>query len=108
MTARRISMLLAILTGVAGVSPAHAVTLSNARISLYHLNSTVLDRGVCIRTTPPLPGTGWACLWKDNELYEEITDLLLNAYITRKRCNYTWNGLDPNGHNLLLLVECIP
>jgi hypothetical protein len=108
MGARRILTAVAILTGMVGTTAAHAVTLSNARIALYHLNSTVQDRGVCVRTSPPLPGTGWACVWKDNELYEEITDLLLDAYLTRKRCNYTWNGLDPNGHNLLLLLECLP
>jgi hypothetical protein len=76
----------------------------SGRIQLYHLNATVQDRGVCIRMNPPLPGTGWACLWQNNLLYGEITDLLLKGYIYRKSCAVVWNTTDSDA--LIDLAEC--
>ncbi|MCC5606816.1 hypothetical protein LC612_08460 [Nostoc sp. CHAB 5834] len=57
----------------------------------YHLNSQVPGRGVCLQMNPTLPTVGgWICLWKDNALYQEITDTLLEGYSSRKTCAVTW------------------
>jgi hypothetical protein len=85
-------------------APAFAAT-HTAKISLFHLNSAVHGRGVCVQTQPAMPNT-WACLWKNNPLYTEITDLLRDAYVTNKTCSITWDKPDPNGWNLVALVEC--
>ncbi|MEH2260871.1 hypothetical protein [Nostoc sp.] len=40
---------------------------------------------------PTLPTVGgWLCLWKDNALYQEVTDLLREAYSSTKTCSITW------------------
>ncbi|MEH1900996.1 MAG: hypothetical protein V7L04_06175 [Nostoc sp.] len=57
----------------------------------YHLNGEVAGRGVCLQMNPTSPTVaGWLCLWKDNALYQEVTDLLLNAYSSGKTCSITW------------------
>ena len=76
-----------------------------AKISLYHLNSAISGRGVCVQTQPAMPNT-WACLWKSNPLYTEISTLLLQAYLTNRTCTISWNGPDPSGWNLISIVEC--
>lgn len=77
------------------------------KIRLYHLNSAIPGRGACIRMGPAnLPGTGWACVWKSNPLYQEITDLLLKGYIHNKNCNITWNATDSAGHAIITIAEC--
>ncbi|MHC5719258.1 MAG: hypothetical protein ACYTX0_46190, partial [Nostoc sp.] len=57
-------------------------------ISQYTLNMTIdAQRGVCIKMNPTLPTVdGSICLWKDNTLYQEGTNLLLEAYSARKTC----------------------
>ncbi|MBD2447523.1 hypothetical protein H6G76_10130 [Nostoc sp. FACHB-152] len=64
---------------------------ASGKIREYHLNSQVAQRGVCIQLNPTLPTPGgWLCLWKDNSLYKEITDLLLEGYSAQKTCSVTW------------------
>jgi len=91
--------------GLGLASPAMAAA-NSGRIANYHLNSEVPGRGVCVRMAPDLPGTGWACLWKSNPLYNEISTLLLQAQVNGRNCNITWNVQDPNGHNLISIAEC--
>ena len=88
------------LTGATAFAATHT-----ARLSLYHLNSTVSGRGVCVQTQPAMPNT-WACLWKNNPLYTEMSALLLHAYLSNKTCSITWEQPDANGWNLITLVEC--
>nr|VFK37260.1 MAG: hypothetical protein BECKSD772F_GA0070984_101311 [Candidatus Kentron sp. SD]VFK42285.1 MAG: hypothetical protein BECKSD772E_GA0070983_10167 [Candidatus Kentron sp. SD] len=76
------------------------------KIDLYHLNSDIHGRGVCIRMVPGLPGTGWACLWKKNRLYTEITDMLLEGFSTSRNCTVRWNRNDSHGHLLINIAEC--
>ncbi|MEH2061833.1 MAG: hypothetical protein V7K50_06085 [Nostoc sp.] len=60
-------------------------------INQYHLNSQVPGRGVCLQINPTLPTAGgWICLWKDNPLYQEITNLLLEGYSAKKTCTVSW------------------
>lgn len=80
---------------------------STGKIALYHLNSEVEGRGVCVQMTPALPNT-WACLWKSNPLYSELTGLLLQAFITNKTCTIIWRGPDPNGWHQVAMAECRP
>lgn len=75
------------------------------KIALYHLNSDVAGRGVCVQTLPAMPNT-WACLWKNNPLYSEISALLLAGYVNNRTCTITWNTADPNGWNLIAIAEC--
>jgi hypothetical protein len=56
----------------------------------YHLNSAVSGRGICVKLSPALTTT-WACLYKTNSLYNEITDLLRDAYISKKTCTINWS-----------------
>jgi hypothetical protein len=66
-------------------SDAHASGNNSGVISMIHLNGTVTGRGACIQMQPALDGSGWACLYRSNELYSErrylathfIEDLLL-------------------------------
>nr|VFJ89264.1 MAG: hypothetical protein BECKLFY1418B_GA0070995_101430 [Candidatus Kentron sp. LFY] len=76
------------------------------KIDLYHLNSDVSGRGVCIRMVPNLPGAGWACLWQNNPLYIEITDLLLEGFSTGRTCSVRWDRNDANGALLINQAEC--
>ncbi|WP_414518915.1 hypothetical protein [Nostoc sp. PCC 9305] len=73
-----------------GNTPSLADTASGT-IREYHLNSQVAGRGVCLQMNPTLPTVGgWVCLWKDNPLYQEITDILREGYSSRKTCAVTW------------------
>ncbi|MCC5627569.1 hypothetical protein [Nostoc sphaeroides] len=75
-----------------GNTPSLADTASGT-IREYHLNSQVQGRGVCLQMNPTLPTVGgWLCLWKDNPLYEEITDILREGYSARKTCAVTWTA----------------
>ncbi len=76
-----------------------------AKLSLYHLNSDVGGRGVCVQTLPAMPNT-WACLWKSNPLYTEIATLLLHAHLANQTCSITWKSADAHGWNLITQVEC--
>ncbi|MHC5936251.1 hypothetical protein [Nostoc sp.] len=73
-----------------GNIPSLADTASG-KIREYHLNPQITGRGVCLQMNPTLPTVnGWLCLWKDNALYQEVTDLLLEGYSSRKTCSVTW------------------
>ncbi|MHC5727923.1 MAG: hypothetical protein ACYT04_56760 [Nostoc sp.] len=64
---------------------------ASGTINEYHLNPQIVGRGVCIQVNPTLPTVGgWLCLWKDNPLYQEVTDLLREGYSSRKTCSVTW------------------
>lgn len=78
------------------------------RIDLYHLHSSYAasGRGVCIRMSPSLPETGWACLWKNNGLYTEITDLLLEGFSKGRNCTVEWHEKDGGNHPIIYAVEC--
>jgi putative cell wall-binding protein len=88
------------LSAVPAIAANHTGT-----VTLVHYNTTVPGRGVCVRTSPDGPGTGWFCLW-DTYLYKEITDILRDAYINARTCTLNWDVGDPHGHNLLNLVQC--
>lgn len=80
------------------------------QISVYDLDGSIRpERGACVKTVPDLPGgRGWACLQKDNDLYQEITNLLRDALIHRLRCTIGWDTTDPQGHLLIAWVDCTP
>jgi len=66
-------------------------TSASGTIREYHLNSQVPGRGVCIQLNPTAPvAAGWLCLWKDNPLYQETTDILREAYSAGKTCSVVW------------------
>ncbi len=78
---------------------------NSGSITVYHQNSAVPGRGVCIQMAPALPAT-WACLWKSNALYQEITELLLQGFLWQRYCTITWSVGDPSGYHLIQWVEC--
>ena len=89
-----------VLSAVPAMAASHTGT-----ITLVHYNSLVPGRGVCVRTAPEGPGTGWFCLW-DTHLYKEITDILRDAYTNSRACTLYWDAGDSHSHNLLNIVEC--
>lgn len=72
----------------------------------YHLNVAVAGRGACIRTNPPLPGNGWACVYDTEQLYDELNALLNAAYINGKTCIIVTSGTDPFGNGIIAIAEC--
>jgi hypothetical protein len=74
-------------------------------IIVIHYNPDVPGRGVCVRTNPTGPGSGWFCLYPSS-LYKEIDALLREAYIFGRACSLSWDTTDQNGHNLLTVVQC--
>lgn len=106
MNAKRLAGLLVLalmmLTSATGLADSNKGT-----ITIYHLNEEISGRGPCIQMSPSLPGKGWACLWKDNGLYEEINRLLLEAYMQQKKnCVISWRTTDPSGHPMIVWAEC--
>ena len=80
-------------------------------INVYNLQAGIPgippDRGACVATNPLIPGASpWACLYKNNALYEEFNDLLRTAYMQRKTCTLGWARLDVNNHKLLDFIDC--
>ena len=72
----------------------------------YHLNSQIAGRGVCLQMNPTSPTvSGWICLWKDNPLYQEITDILLEGYSSRKTCLVGWTTYR-GGLAVIDIVSC--
>ena len=72
----------------------------------YHLNVDIAGRGACIRTNPPLPGNGWACVYDTQQLYDELNALLNAAYINGKTCTIVTFGPDPYGNGIIEIAEC--
>jgi len=83
---KRLALLIAF--SCAGTA-AHADT-STGKITAVHLNGDYPDRGACIQMNPALPGM-WACLFKSNSAYKELTALLLAGSVSGKTCTVTWN-----------------
>lgn len=73
----------------------------------HHLNgdAAVSDRGVCVLLSPALPGQGWACLYKNNHLYKEISAHLLAAWISGTPVTVHWNSDSPEGYHLIHAVD---
>jgi hypothetical protein len=74
-------------------------------ITLIHYNPDVPGRGVCVRTNPVGPGTGWFCLYP-SFVSKEIDALLREAYIFGRTCTLAWDTTGPDGNNLLTIVQC--
>jgi hypothetical protein len=75
-------------------------------ITKFHLNGGPSDRGACIQMQPTLTGTGWACLYKSNNLYKEITAMLLSAHVGEASCRIVWSSLNEEGHYIINTAEC--
>ncbi len=85
-------------------------------ISYYHLNAdssyinreeTLGDRGVCVQMVPALKSK-WACLYKNNRLYTEINQLLLQGYLNKKKCTLTGATQKDKDNNMVIAIaECI-
>jgi hypothetical protein len=75
-------------------------------IIVMHYNPDVRGRGVCVRTNPVGPSTGWFCLYNNNTLSEDINALLREAYIFGRSCTLEWDTSDQNGALVLTRVGC--
>jgi len=76
------------------------------RITLFHLNGGVAQRGACVQMSPAIPGTGYGCVWKTNPLYKEITALLMTAHAAGKSCSFPLDASDPDGHAVISWAQC--
>ena len=83
--------LLALLIAFSCASTAAHADESTGKITAFHLNGDYPDRGACIQMNPALPGM-WACLFKSNSAYKELTALLLAAHVSNKTCKVTWTA----------------
>lgn len=89
-----------------GFAPMSFADIVSGTVAKYQLNGGLTtDRGVCVRLSPELSGTGWACLYKSNALYNEITALLLAAYLTQTPVSIWSDQLEADGHRLIDSVE---
>lgn len=85
-------------------------------ISSYHLNSDssyinrdeiLGDRGVCVQMIPSLKSK-WACLYENNRLYKEINELLLQAYLNKKKCTLVAaTQTDKDNLMVIAIAECV-
>lgn len=95
-----ISGLLMLTSGIA------TAAINSGKITLVHLNATVVGRDMCVRMLPGLPGTGWACVYNTNLLRTQTTTLLREAYEQKKNCAVSWNSNGFDGHANILAAEC--
>lgn len=79
----------------------------SGQISAYSLNgtATVFGRGACIQMSPSI-STSWACVWKDNYLYQETTDLLRDASADVRTCTIFWSATDSSGYAIIETFSC--
>jgi hypothetical protein len=82
-------------------------------VTSYLLNNRVINRGACIKLNPPLPHSGFACVWREsapqffNALYREIDDLWREAFLAQKTCTVTWQRIDEVTDTLVVdSTEC--
>lgn len=94
----------AALTGMGAVSAA----THSGKIVTVHNNGTVQDRGMCFRMDPAVPvNGGWACLYRANFMFKEITATVLAAYMHAGRdCTVWWREVDASGRAIVDTVEC--
>jgi hypothetical protein len=110
MSGRLLFIKIALAVVVAGAASLPTARLGLAasvtgKITTFHLSGDNAGGEVCVRTTPPLPGQGWACVQFSNQLFKELTELLFQAYLS-KTCSVTWNASDGQGLFLIGQVEC--
>lgn len=92
--------------GLVTMSEGSFAAQGSGTVVTYHLNVTIAGRGACIRTNPPLPGNGWACVYDTQQLYDELNALLNAAYINGKTCIIVTSGTDPFGNGIIQIAEC--
>lgn len=80
--------------------------IGEGKISVYHLNADVPNRGVCVQMNPAL-STGWACLYLNSSLYKEITATLLAGYVAGRTCKVFWNTTGTDGYASISSAECL-
>jgi len=90
---------------IASIS-ASADIYHTGKITIFHLNGQDSSRGLCVQMNPPVPGTGWACLWKTNPLYKEITAMLMTGHVAAKTCRVAWTADPVAGHPAIVWAEC--
>jgi hypothetical protein len=74
-------------------------------ITLYNLNGTIQNRGACVQMNPAVPN-GWACIWRNNLLYPEISLMLLEARMQGKQCSLGWSTTDGSGYAMIDWAQC--
>ena len=105
------SLAMAVMIAFIFTAPSsHAAGDNIGKIGLPHLNSSITGRGICFQMDPQLP-TKWACIYKDNSLYVELTELVFSAWRWSPRpaapfCRVAWRETDSRGHAVVNLIEC--
>jgi hypothetical protein len=89
----------ALLAGESAMAANHA-----GRVTEIVYNGISRERGACIYMVPAIPTNTSACLYRSNFLYNETTNLLLNAYLQRKICRLEWSDVDDFGFAIITTV----
>jgi hypothetical protein len=103
---RRFGVVVALPLLACLVARVAAADSAAGKITVFHMNGEVADRGVCFQMIPAVAGQPWMCLYKDNYLYKEITSTLMAAYLADRPCTITWNTLDANGFKKIAWITC--
>jgi hypothetical protein len=88
-------------------------------IAKYRLDSRPQHAAVCIQLEPPISGKVWACLSDLNTItYQKpngavyiepcphFSELIQDAYLSRKTCTISWDFIDVSGYAVINAVEC--
>lgn len=73
-----------------------------------HLNGSRIDRGVCIEMNPSgSENIGYACLYRSNALYDDMTAVVMAAYMgERLNCVVWWNSVDTQNLGIVDTAGC--
>jgi hypothetical protein len=99
----RIAVSIAAAVTMATVTNTSFAASGTGTLVTYHVDGA---RGLCVRTNPALPGTGWGCIEYDDQLFEEFKNLLLHSYIQGRVCTVAWSKTGHNGNGVVNVVEC--
>ena len=102
----------------ASLACAAVLLLSNAAfagsttgtIKTFHLNGAERyagnGRGVCVRMTPNISGSGWACLYRSKTVSKDMFALLFEGFTSGGNCSVTYDIKDSDGHWEIASVTC--
>jgi hypothetical protein len=101
-------VLFSALLGSLGATQTLAAGQHTGVLQNLHLNAEAVNRGPCFHMFPAIPNIpdNWACLWKDNGLYNDSVALLITALNSGTPCTISWRNEDSNGAPIITMLDC--